>query len=91
MNSSRSLQVKVLGPGCVNCKVVEQRAAVALLELIREVRLLKIELIHVEDPVEIQKYPILATPGLVINEKVVCAGRSPSRQEILEWLRSAVE
>jgi hypothetical protein len=32
------------------------------------------------------KYPILSTPGLVINEKLVSAGRIPSEKEITDWL-----
>jgi hypothetical protein len=33
--------------------------------------------------------PVLAAPGLVISEHLVCTGRMPSREEILEWLEAA--
>jgi hypothetical protein len=32
------------------------------------------------------KYPIISTPGLVINEKLVSMGRIPSETEITDWL-----
>jgi hypothetical protein len=44
----------------------------------------------VTDHAEIMKYKILATPGLVINEKVVSAGRVPSEAEITSFLTSAL-
>jgi len=43
----------------------------------------------ISDYSEIQKYRILGTPGLVINEKVVCAGRIPEESEIMTWLADA--
>ena len=39
---------------------------------------------------EIRKYPIMFTPGLVINEKLVSAGRIPSVDEIKGWLTEAL-
>jgi hypothetical protein len=34
---------------------------------------------------------VLVLPTLVINERVACSGRIPSRQEVTAWLREAVE
>jgi len=78
------LTVKVLGSGCENCKKVESIARKVVLTMG-----LPAEVIKVTDWAEIKKYPILGTPGLVINEKVVCAGRIPSEGEVTTWLVNA--
>ena len=76
--------VKVLGPGCDNCKKLEMVARQAVGSMGFEA-----EIIKVEDYVQIMKYPILSTPGLVINEKLVSAGRIPSVAEVTSWLADA--
>ena len=80
------LTVKVLGSGCANCKKVEALARQAVAGLGIEAQVEKIT-----DHAEIMQYRILATPGLVINEKVVSAGRIPTEAEITTWLTSALE
>jgi len=47
------------------------------------------EFIKVTDWDEIKKYPIMYTPGLVINEKLVSAGRIPTEAEVMTWLADA--
>jgi small redox-active disulfide protein 2 len=78
------LTIKVLGSGCENCKKVEAIARKAVASMGMEAQIEK-----VTDYAEIHKYPILATPGLVINEKLVCAGRIPSEAEVSTWLANA--
>lgn len=75
------LNIKVLGPGCQNCVQVQQVTMNALNALGEYAHIEKVT----ERP-EIMKYPILATPGLVINEKLVCAGRIPTEQEVMHWI-----
>jgi len=84
------LSVKVLGPGCRNCQLVEQVAMSGLEALLSENPNLEVTLEHIDDILEIEQYPILFTPGLVVNEKLVCAGRIPSEQEVIGWLREAL-
>ena len=78
------LTVKVLGSGCENCKKVEGIARKVL-----GMMGMQAEVIKVTDWTEIRKYPILGTPGLVVNEKLVCAGRIPTEAEVTTWLVNA--
>jgi small redox-active disulfide protein 2 len=80
------LTIKVLGPGCANCKRLEQIAR----KLVQDMAL-EAEIIKVTDYNDIAAYNILSTPGLVINEKVVSWGRIPSLAEVSTWLTSALE
>jgi small redox-active disulfide protein 2 len=79
------LTIKVLGPGCQNCKNVEAVARKAIASFGVEA-----DVIKVTDWADIKQYPILATPGLVINEKLVCAGRIPNETEVMTWLADAM-
>ncbi len=81
------LSIKVLGPGCPNCRIVEARTRQALTMLSPQNGH---SLVKVTDPAEISQY-ILRTPGLVINEQVVCEGRVPQTHEIMTWLANALE
>jgi small redox-active disulfide protein 2 len=78
------LTVKILGSGCPNCKKVEAIAKQAAQSLSIDANFIK-----VTDYNDITAYNILSTPGLVINEKVVCAGRIPSTAEVVSWLATA--
>jgi small redox-active disulfide protein 2 len=75
------VNIKVLGSGCANCKRLEAAARKAV-----ETLGIEAEVEKVTDYAEIMKWPILSTPGLVINGKLVSSGRIPSEQEITNWL-----
>ena len=79
------LTIKVLGSGCENCKNVEATVRKALVMFGIEAQVIK-----VTDWAEIRTYPILGTPGLVVNDKVVCAGRIPTESEVTTWLANAM-
>ncbi|MCK5646325.1 MAG: TM0996/MTH895 family glutaredoxin-like protein [Anaerolineales bacterium] len=80
------LIVKILGPGCANCRKVEKIARRVVEEMAFEA-----EVIKVTDYADIMAYNILSTPGLVVNEKVVCSGRIPTSAEVTSWLVDSLE
>lgn len=67
------INIKILGSGCANCKRLEATARKVV-----TVAGLAAEIEKVTDYAEISKWGLLATPGLVINDKLVAAGRIPS-------------
>lgn len=79
------LSIKVLGPGCNNCQMVEEAARAAVAELGVEAEFEK-----VTDRDQFATYGLLFTPGLVINEKLVAAGRIPNKDEIMIWVNKAL-
>ncbi len=80
------LTIKILGSGCANCKRVEQIARKVVEDLAFEAEVHK-----VTDYNDITAYNLLSTPGLVINEKVVCSGRIPTPAEVTTWVSDALE
>jgi len=76
------LEVKILGTGCPKCKRLEKIAHEAAEEAGVEATFAKVTNLD-----EIMAYPIVNTPGLVINEQVKSAGRLPRKQEIIAWLK----
>ena len=48
------------------------------------------EIVKVTDYADIMAYNVLSTPGLVINEKLVAAGRIPQEAEVKTWIANAL-
>jgi len=71
------MEIKILGTGCPKCKNLER--------LTREVvgqNGFTATITKVEDIMAIMKYGVMATPALVVDEKVEIKGRVPSADEI---------
>ncbi|MCD6475800.1 MAG: TM0996/MTH895 family glutaredoxin-like protein [Anaerolineaceae bacterium] len=80
------IEIKVLGPGCVNCKRLEQIARKVIGTLAINANLVK-----VTNYKEIVDLGVLSTPGLIVNDRIVSSGRIPSEAEISDWLTDALE
>jgi small redox-active disulfide protein 2 len=79
------MDVKILGTGCPNCQQVEKITREVMEEMGVEGTLSK-----VTNMADIRAYDILATPGLVIDGKVVSAGRVPSKAEVTSLIATAL-
>lgn len=79
------MTIKVLGPGCMNCKTLERRTMEVLSEMNLQANVEK-----VEDLDSIVSYGIMRTPGLVIDEHVAWQGGVPTKETIKQLLESAV-
>ena len=78
------LTVKILGSGCPNCKRLESETRTALDAAQPGIAY---EMVKVTDYMDIVSYGVMSTPALVINEKVVSAGRIPKAEQIVQWAR----
>ncbi len=71
------MEIKVLGTGCAGCKALHTTVEKVVAELGLDAKVIK-----VEDIIEIMNYNVMAMPGLVIDEKVVSAGKKLTASEV---------
>ncbi len=71
------MEIKVLGTGCASCKTLYETVKQAVAELDIEATVIK-----EEDLMQIMNYNVMSMPGLVINEKVVSAGKKLSVADV---------
>lgn len=76
------LNIKILGIGCPRCRKLEEKVR----ELLSE-KNISAEVEKVTDVVDMMKYNIMMTPGLVINEKLKSSGNIPKDEQILSWIQ----
>ena len=73
--------IKILGPGCTNCKTLERVTREAVTTLGVDATIEK-----VTDYAAIAGYGVMSTPALVIDEQVVVAGRVPTPAAVRDLL-----
>ncbi|MCL5807379.1 MAG: thioredoxin family protein [Deltaproteobacteria bacterium] len=75
------MDIKILGPGCVNCQKVETlvRETVAEAGVAADIE-------KVTDIMKIAKYGVFGTPAVVVDSEVKSVGKIPKKEEILAWL-----
>ena len=78
------MNIKVLGSGCSKCKQLEQTVN----DVVKELGI-DTNIEHVTNINDIIAYAILTTPGLVINEEVVSAGKVPTKAEVTQFIINA--
>lgn len=79
------MEIKVLGPGCAKCQQLEKTVR----EVVEELGV-DVQVEDIKDIRKIMEYPILTTPGLVIDEKLVCSGRVPTKAEVTTFITTAL-
>lgn len=77
-------EIKVLGKGCTNCKILMDNVAEALVLLGREPIVEK-----VTDMADIASYGVIGVPALVFGKKVLSTGKILSVEEAAELLKKA--
>jgi small redox-active disulfide protein 2 len=79
------MKIKILGPGCARCHQLETLVK----EVVKELGI-DAGIENIKDLKEILHYPILRTPGLVIDEKLVISGSVPSKAEVVNMITKAL-
>ncbi|HAJ32686.1 MAG TPA: thioredoxin family protein [Candidatus Atribacteria bacterium] len=76
------MKIEILGTGCPKCKKLTELVEEAINELGVSAKIIKITKIN-----KIIDYGVMVTPALVIDGDVKAAGKIPSKEEIIEWVK----
>ncbi len=76
------MKIEILGTGCPKCQKLYDAVKDAVTQTGVQAEIVKVTKIN-----DILNYGIMVTPALVIDGKVKMAGKIPSSDEIVNWLR----
>lgn len=79
-----TLEIRILGADCVSCNRLQE----LVIEVMAELGVAA-DIVQIHDPDEIGRFGLQRTPALVINGRVVSAGRLPTRAQVEKWLRAS--
>lgn len=79
------MDIKIIGSGCENCGRLYDNTMAALAQLGLEADVQK-----VGDLMEIVKLGVMSAPSLMVDGKLLVAGRVPSQKEIVKLLEKHV-
>jgi hypothetical protein len=86
------LGVKILGYKTPQRYAVRRAVLAAQTALCQEYPDILIEIVEIRERTEIEKItPVVIYPSLVVNDRLVCVGRFPSKDEILIWFQQALQ
>ncbi len=77
--------IEVCGPGCPRCQATEKNVLQALKEVGKELGE-EIQVVEIKDIKQISAKGVVLTPAVLIDGVKVCEGRTPSPQEVKEWI-----
>lgn len=78
------MKLEVLGMGCPKCKMLAKLAEKAVAQAG-----VTVDVVKVENLEEIMNHGVMVTPALVVAGIVKCAGKIPSQDEIVKWIKEA--
>jgi hypothetical protein len=84
--------VKILSYKTPQRYAVRRAVLAAQAALSQEYPDLLVEIAEVRERSEIEKItPVVIYPSLIVNDRLVCVGRFPSKEDILIWFRQALQ
>jgi small redox-active disulfide protein 2 len=78
------LEIKVVGPGCMNCNRLEEMCC----EIVAKQKL-PAQIEKITDITKFADLGIFITPGLIINDKVISSGKLPGKSLLTQWITAA--
>lgn len=78
-------EIRIVGFGCRRCGELHERVTQVVRLLATEVRV-----VRDDDILSPMRFGLLALPGLIVDGKIICAGRVPSVDELTRLLMGSL-